>query len=388
VEQSQILRLTERLRAELAERRSGAAPAAPAAPAASAAGATFTVPAARYLDAAWCERERAALFRGPRIVAASASLGEGACEPIDRADLAGALVLRGPGGTLRAFANSCRHRGTRLVDAPCTARALVCPYHAWTYDLTGALIHVPHAAAFPGVDLARRGLVPRPAVERHGLVWLGGDASGALDVDAYLGELGPDLAALALDRYVVWRRARATRRCNWKLVIEAFLDGYHIRVLHRDTIYRFFLDAAASAEPVGTHVRAVTGRRALETAPEDLSGLDLRQLVTPSFLLFPSTILIEHPDFVSIMTVAPRGPDLSDWDHMMLIPAERAGEVEHWTRSWALIEEGVFQREDLWVCEQAQRGLEAGATDEMLFGELEEGARWFHGAIEAALGAR
>jgi glycine betaine catabolism A len=377
VERSQVLRLTERLRAELAAGPAGDAPAADA---------LFTVPAARYRDAAWCERERAALFRGPRIVAASASLGVGACEPIDRADAAGAIVARGPDGALRAFANSCRHRGTRLVDAPCTARALVCPYHAWTYDLTGALIHVPHAAAFPGLDPARRGLVPRQAIERHGLVWLGGAADAEPDVDGYLGELGPDLAALALDRHVVWRRARATRRCNWKLVIEAFLDGYHIRVLHRDTIYRFFLDAAASAEAAGPHVRAVTGRRALQGAPRDLSGADLRQLVTPSLLLFPSTVIIEHPDFVSILTVAPRAPDLTDWDHMMLVPAERAGEAEHWTRSWDLIEEGVFQREDLWVCEQAQRGLDAGATDELLFGGLEQAARWFHGAIDAALG--
>lgn len=372
MERSQVLRLTERLRAELAAPGGESAERAP-----------FTVPIARYRDAAWCARERAALFGGPRIVAASASLGAGACAPIDRADVGAAIVARGPDGAVRAFANACRHRGTRLVDAPCTAKALVCPYHAWTYDLTGALIHVPHQGAFPGLEPAQRGLAPRPAVERHGLVWLGDG------VDGYLGEVGADLAALALDRHVLWRRARTTRRCNWKLVIEAFLDGYHIRVLHRESIYRFFLDAASIAEPAGPaagpHVRAITARRALREAPQDLSGADLPQLVTPSLLLFPSTIVIRHPDFVSIMTVAPLAPDLTDWDHMMLIPADRAGEAEHWARSWSLIEEGVFQREDLWVCEQAQRGIDAGATDEMLFGGLERAVRWFHGALDAAL---
>jgi glycine betaine catabolism A len=375
MERSQVLRLTEQLRAALA----AGVPPVPAAPAAPADPAPFTVPIARYRDAAWCARERAALFRGPRIVAASASLGAGACAPIDRADVGAAIVARGPDGVARAFANACRHRGTRLVDAPCAAKALVCPYHGWTYDLTGALIHVPHLAAFPGLAPAGRGLVPRPLVERHGLVWLGDD------VDGYLGEIGADLAALALDRHVLWQRARGVRRCNWKLVIEAFLDGYHIRVLHRDSIYRFFLDAASVAEPAGPHVRAITGRRALREAPQDVSGADLRQLATPSLLLFPSTIFIEHPDFVSILTVAPLAPDLTDWDHMMLIPTERAGEAEHWTRSWSLIEEGVFQREDLWVCEQAQRGIDAGATDEMLFGELESAVRWFHVALAAAL---
>lgn len=72
-------------------------------------------------------------------------------------------------------------------------------------------------------------------------------------------------------------------------------------------------------------------------------------------------------------------------DHMMLIPAERAGEVEHWTRSWTLIDEGVFQREDLWVCEQMQRGIAAGSTDELVFGSLEFPVRWFHEAIDAIL---
>jgi Rieske 2Fe-2S family protein len=387
MERSQILRLTEQLRAQLAAGRlsavgGGAADPALAEPAsapAPSAPAPFTISAARYRDAAWCARERAALFRGPRVVAASSSLAAGACAPIDRADVGAALLARGPDGVIRAFANACRHRGTRLVDAPCTARALVCPYHAWTYDLTGALIHVPHAAAFPGLSPADRGLAPRPVTERHGLVWLGDD------VDGYLGSVGADLAALAFERHVVWRRARTTRRCNWKLVIEAFLDGYHIRVLHRDSICRFFLDAASAVEPAGPHVRAVTGRRALRDAPVDLSGADLRQLVSPSLLLFPSTIVVEHPDFVSIITVAPLAPDLTDWDHMMLIPAERAGEVEHWTRSWSLIEDGVFQREDLWICEQAQRGIDAGATDELLFGDLELPVRWFHAAIDAAL---
>jgi glycine betaine catabolism A len=258
----------------------------------------------------------------------------------------------------------------------------VCPYHAWTYDLAGKLVHVPHADAFAGIDLDSRGLVPLAVTERHGLVWFGDD------LDRYLGGLDADVAALGLDQHVMWQRATTTRRCNWKLVIEAFLDGYHIRVLHRDSVYRFFLDAASVAEREGPHIRAITGRRALLEAPDELGAMEiaeLRQLATPSLLLFPSTVFVEHPDFLSIMTVHPLAPDVTAWDHMMLVPASRAGETEHWDRSWQLIEAGVFQREDLWVCEQAQRSIDAGAVDEMLFGSLESPARWFHAAIDAAL---
>ena len=370
-------RLIEQLRAELA---ASPAPERAAPPA-------FRVPADRYRSAADHARERDGLFgalRGgtwvgpPRVIAASASIVTGACVPVD---LPGAslIVTRGADGVVRGFANACRHRATRLIDVPCQPRALVCPYHGWTYDLRGALIHAPHAEAFAPGD--RRDLHALPVAERHGLVWLGADLAG------YLGGLDGELAALGLDRAVLWRSRRATPACNWKLITEAFLDGYHIRILHRDSVYRFFLDAASVAEPVGPHVRAVTGRRALRDAPAVLdTSIDLRALATPSYLMFPATTVIAHPDFVSLINLYPLAPDRTDYEHLMFVPADRAGETEHWDKSWALIEDGVFQREDLWVCEQIQRGLTAGTTDELLFGELESAVRWFHATIDGRAG--
>ena len=327
----------------------------------------FVVPAGRYRDPAWLERELATVFRAPRIVAASAELAAGACLPIDLPG-ASALLVRDTAGTVRAFANACRHRGTRLVDAPCSAKAITCPYHAWTYDLAGALVHVPHESAFDG--MGRRDLLEKPVAERHGLIWLGERAT------THAHELDADLAALGLDEHVLFKRSRVQRRANWKLVIEAFLDGYHIRVLHRDSIYRFFLDACSLAEPVGDHIRAVTARRALR---EDVEP---RMRGTPSFVIAPSTVIIVHPDFVSVLTVYPLAPDLLDWDHMMLVPRARAAETPHWEKSWQLIDETVFQREDLWVCEQIQRTIMAGDTHELVFGALEEPVRWFHAALE------
>ncbi len=338
--------------------------------------APFELTADRYLTAERLERERP-LFALPRIATASSAIGRGAVAPYDEPGLS-AILARGADGLLRAFTNACRHRGARLVDAPCAAKALVCPYHGWTYDLSGTLLHAPHAATF-GAACEKRDLVELPVAERHGLVWLGGDPR------AHLGGLDDDLAALGLAGHVVWKSSTVTRRCNWKLVMEAFLDGYHIRVLHRDTIYRFFLDAMSVAEPVGLHVRAVSGRRALGEAPPSLAGLDLRLLATPSFLVFPATTIVVHPDFVSILSLSPRAPEQTEWRHLMLVPAARAAEAEHWDRSWTLIEDGVFQREDLWVCERVQRGLEGGGGAPLL-GALELPIRWFHDAIDRAIG--
>lgn len=331
-----------------------------------------TVSADRYREPAVLAHELATVFRAPRIVAASSDLAAGACLPVDLPG-ASALLTRDADGTVHAFANACRHRGTRLVDAPCAAKAITCPYHAWTYDLTGSLVHVPHADAFAG--LPQRDLVRKPVAERAGLIWLGANA------DTHAAELEPDLAALGFSEHVLYKRARTVHHCNWKLVIEAFLEGYHIRVLHRDSIYRFFLDALSIAEPVGPHVRGLTARRALRDAPPDA---DVRLLASPSFVIFPSTVIVVHPDFVSVLTVYPLAPNRTDWDHMMFVPAARASEDDHWAKSWRLIEETVFQREDLWVCEQIQRTIDAGDTTELVFGALEEPIRWFHAALDAA----
>jgi glycine betaine catabolism A len=375
----------QRLTAHLIDQLRAASAGAPAqAPAARPA---FRVPAERYRSTADCERERARLFgalRGgtwvgpPRVIAGSASIAVGACVPIDVPG-ASLIVTRGADGVVRGFANACRHRATRLIDAPCSPKALVCPYHGWTYDLRGSLIHAPHAEAFADAD--RRDLSALPVTERHGVVWLGTDIAG------YLDGLDGDFAALALDRSVVWRSSRTAPRCNWKLIMEAFFEAYHVRILHRDSVYRFFLDALSISECVGPHVRAVTARRRLRDVPGEFDGTsDLRALATPTHQLFPATVVIGHPDFTSVISLYPLAADQTDYQHIMFVPAERAGEAEHWDKSWTLIEDGVFQREDLWTCEQIQRGLSAGATEELLFGELESSIRWFHAAIDERLG--
>ena len=120
MERANHLRLTEQLRREVAGER----------PAHGA----FAIDAERYRSAAWFERERA-LFAAPRIVATSAAVAErGACVPVDipgasastsavpGASGTSAILARAPDGVLRAFANACRHRATRLIDAPCQPR--------------------------------------------------------------------------------------------------------------------------------------------------------------------------------------------------------------------------------------------------------------------------
>jgi phenylpropionate dioxygenase-like ring-hydroxylating dioxygenase large terminal subunit len=353
-----------------------------------------TIPTWHYTDAARLDRERARLFRALPIPIAHASelpptAKDAAAEVLVRElDGVSLLLTRGDDGKVRGFRNSCRHRGVRLVREDCRKKAFVCPYHGWTYDTCGALRHVPHAAAFPSLALAERSLSPVRIEERHGIVWASLEES-APDVRAHLGEIDDELASLGLGEHVSGQRVLREQRGNWKMLMEGFLEGYHIRSLHRDSVYPFFLDARSVAERAGSHVRAASARRSAREVKDDaaFAARPLREIATVSYTVFPATTLIAHPDWTSLVVVQPIAPDRFLWSHTQLIALVPATEQAraHFARSFALIEGNVFEKEDLRMCAEAQAGLETGANDVLLFGRLESPALWFHDAIEALL---
>jgi glycine betaine catabolism A len=347
-----------------------------------------TLPVSHYSSDERLAHERATLFRRYPIAIGHASEleAQGTCI---RHDALGEplLLVRGEDGP-RCFLNVCRHRGMRVVgeEGACQRKALVCPYHGWTYGLDGALVHVPHAEAFPDLRPEAHGLVAVPLESRHGLLWVRPTPGEPLALDAFLGPIGEELDAFALADHVLYRRIDTVRRANWKLVIDAFLEAYHIRVLHRDTIYRFFLDARAVSDFVGPHVRSVTARRAAAAlAGTSPATWDLREDFTFTHFVFPNSVFIFHPDYVSHIAVFPVDVDHVRWVHAMLVPRALADRRAHWDRTLALIEETVFQREDLFAAEGIQEGLRSGANETVTFGGLEYALRHFHQTIERAL---
>lgn len=351
-----------------------------------------SLPVGDYFSPERHAAEQATLFRRYAIPIAHASeIGPGTCR---RHDALGVplLLVGDEAGEVRCFLNVCRHRGMRLVaEESCERKGLVCPYHGWTYGLDGALRHVPHADAFPDTRPETQGLVPVPLVRRHGLLWVlptPTTAGAPIDLEAFLGPIGAELDAFDLASHVLYRRIDTVRRCNWKLVIDAFLEAYHIRVLHRDTIYRFFLDARATSDFVGPHVRSVTARRpAAKLVGTPPATWNLREDFTFTHFVFPSSVFIFHPDYVSHIVVYPVDPDHVRWTHAMLVPRALATDEQrpHWDKTLALIEETVFQREDLFAAEGIQAGLRSGANATVTFGRLEDGLRHFHEAIARAI---
>lgn len=339
----------------------------------------------RYLSHARFQREKTRLFgRMPLCLGPSAMIPEAASVMTHDGFGVPLLLMRGKDGALGIFLNSCRHRGTRLLDAPepMAQPAIVCPYHAWAYALDGSLKAIPRAETFPGACPEELGLVTVPFVEAGGLIWAA--PSETADFSLASGPLAEDFEALGLGAMHLYARRTHEVRANWKLIMDAFLESYHVQRLHAGSIARFFEDGVTSGDTIGPHGRSAVVRVGGLDGVDFADWAALRRVVTYAYQLLPATVLVASPDYVNLMVIMPQAADQTLVEDFMLIPTPPATQEEesHWAKSWALLDGRVFGKEDFGAAEAGQRGLSSGASPHILLGSLELGIARFHAAVD------
>jgi Rieske 2Fe-2S family protein len=278
------------------------------------------------------------------------------------------VLLVRDGNDVRSFANTCRHRGHELLPQGehSTRRSIVCPYHAWSYDVTGRLLAAPGFREEPGFVPTEHGLVELPVtlwegwVLGHALHPLGDPAVPAFE--AHLGDLRGVLAPYGIGSLVLADRHAYEVAANWKVVAENYHECYHCPLIHPELCQVSPPDSGVNYDLAGAWVGGAMDLRP-STATMSLTG-ELAAVPLPDadparveyVHLLPNLLVSAHPDYVMTHRLLPLSPGRTwvECSWLVLPPAGGAavpaarGAVEFWD---------LTNRQDWAACESVQRGL-------------------------------
>ncbi len=223
------------------------------------------------------------------------------------------VIVRDKADLVHAFANTCRHRGTRLLEGSGNRPVISCPYHGWAYGLDGKLIATPGMEETVNFERKDYGLVPIRLETWEGFIFVNFDA-GAASLAGQLGDLPARLACYDMGEMVCVRRREYELACNWKIYLENAMEDYHTPMVHKLSIGKQLTERLESkGEWRGTHLPAT---ETIALLPEDsasafppiptLEGLAAQG--TYFLALFPSTFFATAHDCMWWLQEFPLGP--------------------------------------------------------------------------------
>lgn len=300
------------------------------------------------------------------------------------------LVTRAGDGALHAYHNTCRHRGAMLCEADAGRfhnGHIVCPYHAWTYDLDGRLERAPRSTGRDGLRPEDFSLYGVRLETWRGFVFVNLDPAGATPLPQALGEEADHVAAWPLEDLRRVHRATHRLACNWKVFWENYLECYHCPGVHTDLcrlvpVYRtgFMEYADAGMEPVdparpGAMLRegAVTWSSDGSTGLPWFEGLgeaDRDRGMTFSTFL-PTMFLVAHVDYLRTVRVLPLAAEQTELTVDWYVHRDSVGHPALDVAELTAFASQVVA-EDARVCELNQQGLRSRRHQRGVLLEVED----------------
>lgn len=345
-------------------------------------------PCETYSDSTRFEQERQRIMmRRPFAAAHSSELPEpGSFRTVEILGTP-VLLVRADSGELKAFRNACRHRGMRLVgEGSGCAKRFTCPYHAWTYDQSGAFVTGPHfEEGFATLDPADLSLHELSCSERWGFAWVNLNPEEEASPLASLTPLKKDIEWLAPEGLEVVGDTRLDIAANWKLLVEGGLEAYHFRIAHRATIGPYFEDNLSSYSVWGENIRSVLPRKSIRSLyPEESDRWVLRDHANIIYTLMPTCQFLVQQDHIVWINANPRAADRTELRLATLAPPGEQSS-EHWDRNHQITVDTLG--EDFAIAESIQAGIAGGLEQTLHFGRYESALEVFNGIVEATLEA-
>ncbi|MGV9384685.1 aromatic ring-hydroxylating oxygenase subunit alpha [Nonomuraea sp. NPDC003707] len=295
------------------------------------------------------------------------------------------VAVRDEAGTLRAFYNVCKHRAHELLSGSGVRRSIVCPYHAWNFELTGRLRRARNTGAMPGFDPSAVCLDQIQVAEFGGMVYVNLDP-GATPLPEQAGGLGAEIEARAPDvaKLTLARRLTYDIASNWKNVVDNFLECYHCHVAHKDFVSLVDM-STYKVTTYGIYSSHMAQAGKAENTAYDVSGATVTEHAV--WWLWPNTCLLRYPGRGNFMVlqIVPDGPERTReiWDFYLETAEPNEAELD----SIRYIDE-VLQVEDIALVESVQRGMRTPAFTQgkIVYNPQESGlsehaVHHFHGLV-------
>lgn len=352
------------------------------------------IPTGRYTQEAMWELERDRIFRRTWVFAGHESeLAEPGAYKLFTHTGAPIVVVRGEDDVVRAFYNSCRHRGAPVTRDECgVAKRLTCQYHSWSYGTDGQLKAVPDERSFTDIDRDELGLVPVRCETWEGFLFISEDP----DAPPLLEFLGP-LAEQMREIDGPSQRLVGTQThhldCNWKLMVDAFLEVYHIRTIHPDNAALLYNDQSVTVSmlPNGHSRLTVEKKDELRDMPMVSPEYDnpmvpeLWRQTSTSFGVFPNLVVPMDTGAFTWLCMWPRGLDHTELELRWYAPEWDGDEVpdEHAMRM-TLFETVMAQ--DTANMGPIQESVSSPGARPFQIGWHERLIHHFHRAVDLAIG--
>ena len=326
------------------------------------------LPREAYVDPAVFEWEKRNIFGGWHCVGHAGDLeGVGAQKAVGSGK-DGILLVRGEDGRVRAFANVCRHRGHEMLACGTTAkrRGVVCPYHSWSYKLTGELRHAPGFESGDGFqfDTGQFGLTELRLVDWHGYLFV--DPSGAdIDFERHVAGMEEIVGPYQPEELTVVARHSYELDTNWKVIVENYQECYHCQAIHPELSRISPPTSGENIELPGDWMggwmsmidEAQTMSLSGQSGGVAIKGLSQQELRTVMYLVgFPNLLVSLHPDYVMTHLMTPLAVDRTHVECAWAFPKE-ALEKPDFDPSYAVDFWDLTNRQDWGACESVQRGL-------------------------------